>query len=193
MRIALFGDSQAGGLAPHLARLLAPDVLVYSSTRSGFSTGRFLDAENWISAAETEPDLALVVLGGNDTASSSYGRTLARAMDTFKEIAPRVVWIGPSHSGSPEVAARHDATRVQQAQILPGLGATFLDPRVWQTGPAGRHSADGTHFLGSAYAAQAAVVVAELRGLNRTSWGSWAALAAGVALAVGIGYAAAQR
>ena len=183
MRIALFGDSQAGGLGPHL------DDLVFADTFDGYTTARVVDAAQWSAAEAADPDVVLVVSGGNDTAGRNYQHTLEAAVDAFSDIAQRIVWVGPSQSDNREVTARHDAVREQQALILPRLGIEFLDPRVWQVGIAGEHTPDGTHFTRRAYAAQAQAILAEL---NRFRWGPWLALAAGAA-AIGIGYAAAQR
>lgn len=185
MRVALFGDSQAEGLAPHLREDLE---LVFVAARRGLSTARFLDEVPWADAEAQDPDLLLVVLGGNDFDGRNYLSTLEHAVDRFSDVCSNIVWIGPSASSDREVAARHDAVRARQAQVLPRLGVTFLDPRAWQIGAAGRHAPDGTHFTSAAYALQSQAIAERLR--FRPPWG-W--IAAGVAVSVGLGLTLALR
>jgi lysophospholipase L1-like esterase len=187
VRIALFGDSQGGGLARHLEEILDGE-LVFVATRDGLSTSRFLDEVAWQDAADAEPDLLLVVLGGNDFPNRSYPAVLERAVDRFSDITPNIVWIGPSASRNREVSERHDATRIVQSAVLPRLGVTYLDPRSWQVGAAEQHTPDGTHFTRSAYALQAGAIAERLRaGLP------WGWIAAAVALTAGAGLALAFR
>lgn len=184
MRIGLLGDSQAEGLAPHLRRLLG-DQLVLVDARRGVGTRAFID--DAMPVAPQHVDLAIVVLGGNDSASSSYTRTLEAAVHAIGTMASAIVWIGPSASENREVAARHDSVRQVQTVQLPRLGVTFLDPRAWQVGAAGAHAPDGTHFTRAAYELQAQAIVQRIR--FRPPWG-W--IAAGVTVAVGLGVALAR-
>lgn len=184
MTFALIGDSQAEGLAPWLRRELGAQ-LVFVDARSGRPTSEFIDTR--LPAVDT----LIVVLGGNDTAGPRYSATLELATDAFAQRARRIVWVGPSHVDARldrETAERHDATRAAQARILPRLGVTFLDPRVWQVGAAGEHGPDGVHFTRAAYELQAQALVRALEG--GVPWG-W--IAVGVATAIGLGYAASQR
>jgi lysophospholipase L1-like esterase len=187
MTYALFGDSQAEGLAPHLERLLG-DELVLVDARRGIGTRAFID--NAMLVAPRRVDVAIVVLGGNDTASSSYPETLRAAAHAFSTLSSKIVWIGPSHSEDPEVERRHAAAREVQARVLPSLVASWYDPTGWQVGAAGEHTSDGTHFTRGAYAEQATEIVDRLRSWN---WPLIFGLAAGVALSGGIGYALAKR
>lgn len=187
MTFALIGDSQAEGLAPWLRRELGSD-LVFVDARRGRPTSEFLDARI------PQVDVLIAILGGNDTASSRYPATLELTVDAFRARSRRIVWVGPSavdvHE-DPETAERHDAARAAQARVLPRLGVEFLDPRAWQVGAAGEHAPDGVHFTRAAYELQASAVLEALEG--GLPWGWIAFGIGGVASAIGLGYALAQR
>lgn len=159
-RAALFGDSQAQGLAPHLRSLLADyDIdLVHTDARPGLSTSRFVRE---FDRPSEHYELAIVVLGGNDDPGSSYPDTLRQAVGVFSGLADKVLWIGPSYSTASSVEQRHTATRRAQARWLPALGVTFRDPLSWQQGAAAERQPDGTHFLRDSYELQAEAVALE--------------------------------
>lgn len=181
---ALYGDSQAQGLEPHLAALLA-DLgieLVHADARPGWTTERFIEEALPRSAGPspaTPVDVAIVVLGGNDTALPRYPEVLRRAVNAFRARAVRVLWVGPSYATNRVVEERHTKVRLVQAQVIPrveldagaqqpaglfralariGLarrGVTWWDPANWQRGEAAVLRSDGTHFRRDAYALQA--------------------------------------
>lgn len=157
---ALFGDSQAQGLAPHLRSLLARyDIdLEHVDARPGFTTARFLRE---FDRPAGRFDLVIVVLGGNDSPGPSYAETLRSAVSVFQGLGDKVLWIGPSYSTASSVEQRHTATRRAQARLLPSLGVTFRDPLNWQQGEAAERAPDGTHFLRDSYELQAEAVALE--------------------------------
>lgn len=190
MRILVLGDSQGEALGHAMERYLdasLSDDVAEVVAQSGISTRAFLDRHLGTDAEGF--DVVLVVLGGNDSPVSNYPEILHTAVDVFSDLGRRLIWIGPSQSDNREVAARHDAVRAIQARVLPALGVEFLDPRTWQVGPAGEHSADGTHFTRRAYDRQALEVLDRIR----ESGFPWGWVAFGVGAVAILGYALAQR
>lgn len=202
MRAALFGDSQAQGLEPHLRTKLAPYgiELVYTSSRPGYTTARFVEAEREVRASARAPfDMAIVVLGGNDTAGASYARTLETALDFFDGLASHILWIGPSRSLDAGVEERHTEAREAQRSFFGGTSVVWRDPRGWQTGAAGAYQGTDSasaksHFTRTAYALQAQAVAYEAAqaATPRSSAGKVLAVGAAAAL-VGVAGAALYR
>lgn len=147
MRIGLIGDSQAGGLAPHLLRELTKlgHELVWTRTQSGISTSRALGQGFF---RPPKIDLAIVVIGGNDSDTDSYPATLREAAAELHEHAHAIVWVGPASSTDPGVRARHAGAAAVQRRVLPSY-------TNWVSGPtftsALTHAPDGVHFVSSAY------------------------------------------
>ena len=168
--IAIIGDSQAGGLANHLRTELARRNLgpvTGTATIDGASTRVLLDRRKPQALMEhSNPDLVIVALGGNDTGSSSYPRTLAefvRALRRPDNSMPEILWVGPAYAERPDVDARHFLTAQVQAATLPALGVRWFDSREWTSdGPGGVHAGDGVHFTSNAYAAQASAIIDRL-------------------------------
>lgn len=164
-RVALMGDSQAEGLGMYLRSLLAARgmELVFDETQSGITTNRYVS--EYAVLAPRDLDLAIVVLGGNDTATPTYADTLRHAVSVIGGRASRILWIGPSYSTVAGVEQRHTAVRHTQASVLPKLGVTFRDPLIWQQGAAADRAPDGTHFRRDAYELQAEAVAIEAQSL----------------------------
>ena len=165
--IAIIGDSQADGLSRHLAAELARrrvGVVTGTTTVTGATTRVLLDREKPQALMEqSDADLVIVALGGNDSAGSTYARTLeqfVRALRRSDGTMPEIVWIGPAYAERADVDARHLVTSRVQASVLPGLGVRWYDSREWTTdGPGAVHAGDGVHFTSDAYAHQATAVV----------------------------------
>lgn len=182
-RIVLIGDSQAEGLTNPLRLELARrgvGQLVAQATMVGASTRVLLDRGKIRAALEQARtyDLVIFALGGNDTVSGTYPRTLAEAVRALARAdgsMPDVVWIGPAYSTEPDVDARHLLVSRAQAQVLPQLGVRWWDSRAWTMSG---HAPDGVHFTRAAYELQAAQIVDRV--LSRNAVG----LAAGVILAL---------
>jgi lysophospholipase L1-like esterase len=154
----IIGDSQALGLAPHLARELPRYGYGVTSVLAEVGTStRAVLRRGWIREALTSsPRALIVVLGGNDDPHDVD--VYADLLRSFvAQIPPgiQVIWIGPMYAASREVEERHAAVREWQRQILPQLGVTWVDPRPWsQAG----HAPDGVHFTREAYAAIAQAI-----------------------------------
>lgn len=147
MSWVLVGDSQGVGLKVPLRNVLAARgiELANAAVHVGWSTGDALESTEVARLAATHPDVVLVVLGGNDTASSTLATKIRRLVAL---LAPaQVIWIGPAHvSGSSNdwLAARKAGVATLQAQLAREVGFEWLDGRPMTADLA--HQPDGVHF-----------------------------------------------
>lgn len=143
----LVGDSQAAGLRAPLRALLerAGWEEVGAAAHVGWTTGRMIASnEGAILTEDHQPDVAIVVLGGNDTPGATYP---GKVETLFGQLQPaRVVWIGPAavSSAHPEIAARKARVAEQQRSVALARGFEWIDGRA-QTLDL-EHAGDGLHF-----------------------------------------------
>lgn len=145
---AIIGDSQGGGLAsPLSARLEARGYSVVSTkTEVGISTAAAIEAGFF---AIPDVDLLIVILGGNDTGTTSYRATLGHALALASPHARKIVWVGPMQSADAGVDARHQGVTDRQRETMAILRTTWINGRPLSAGL--EHSPDGTHFTHPAY------------------------------------------
>lgn len=172
----LVGDSQAVGLEDELREAMAARgwQQVGVQARVGIGTAETALAV----AALPRADLAIVVLGGNDTAGPALERAIAELVRRLP--APQVVWIGPAHAGVPEIQARKRAVAALQARVLGALRVPWIDGSAMTVDL--EHAPDRVHFTRAALAVWANRIAA----IDLTGGFSWqTAIAAGLALTVG--------
>jgi len=165
MRIALLGDSQMQGLAPHLKPALEAmgAEVTHVTANQGWSTARFLGS-GVVSSATGGSDLAILCLGGNDDYGPSEASAYLATLEALRRQiqSPHVLWLGPATSMDTDVEARHLATARLQRELVPKLaGATWLDSRPYTTL---HFRSDGVHFTSSGYELWAA------RALDAYAW-----------------------
>lgn len=169
----LIGDSQAVGLEDELrAAMEARDwVQAGVHARVGIGTAATALAVSGLPRA----DLAIVVLGGNDTAGPALERAIGELVRRIP--ATKIAWIGPAHARPAEIEERKRAVAQLQARVVPSAQARWIDG-----GPLTadlEHAPDGLHFVRSAHRVLADRVAAML---FITTDGFWAGAA--IALAV---------
>ncbi|MCC7522440.1 hypothetical protein IT407_01385 [Candidatus Uhrbacteria bacterium] len=136
----IIGDSQAQGLRrPLTAALAGYDINVLdAAAHQGKGLKWFLDNDiisNLVSSRR--PDMVILIIGGNDNVRVN-GRIEGVSRETYEErlrtaytqaagSGRSVVWIGPATSQDSGVQARHEATRIVQQAVVPGLGARWID------------------------------------------------------------------
>jgi lysophospholipase L1-like esterase len=136
----IIGDSQAQGLnRPLTAALEEYDVdVVGTAIHEGYTTNRvFIELGVRSLVSSRNPDLIIVIAGGNDTVGtseaqrSSYEGILNNAVVQLGGNAniPKIVWVGPAFSRDEGVQARHDRTSSAQQSFFSGLGLRWIDGR----------------------------------------------------------------
>jgi lysophospholipase L1-like esterase len=137
----IIGDSQAQGLnRPLTASLEAYDVNVAGTAiQEGLTTNRVfteLGVRGLVSSRN--PDIIIVIVGGNDTVGTSaaqqsaYEGVLSNAIVQMGGTAnaPKIVWVGPAFSRDEGVQARHDRTSAAQQSFLSGRSVRWIDGRT---------------------------------------------------------------
>lgn len=159
----IIGDSQAQTLLPHLTeRLRARGIeVVGSHTVVGWSTRSFVQAGRIPELMATRPDLALIALGGNDTATFTLMSTMREFLEQVRsQNDPHIVWIGPAHSTRADVQRRKEGVVSMQRAFLPGQGVEWHDAMPMTRDLA--HTQDGVHFPRTSAARWAARIDAVL-------------------------------
>lgn len=185
----LIGDSQAGGLLPHLQEYMRARglIMIGSATHDGWSTSRFVEEQPAVALGRLEPDVVLIALGGNDVASTAMSRAalagdIGRLVQQLRVAGatPHIIWIGPAHSTEADTDRRHAAVTELQRAVLPTLGVEWHDGRPMTNDLP--HAPDGVHFTRTSYARWAARINAVLFTDSRSSrWVGAAVIAATVA------------
>ncbi len=151
-RWALVGDSQAVGLtAPlrEIARAMGAELETVATV--GWTTRAVASDARVQALGASNPDLAIIVLGGNDTAGETYAARVRTLVALFSG-AKRVIWIGPAHvtAHNADLAERKAAVAAQQSQLASALGFEWYDGRAMTFDL--EHQPDGIHFRPSALA-----------------------------------------
>lgn len=140
----LIGDSQGVGLEDELREEMAARGYrqVGGVNHVGWTTGRMAREGR---VADLPPaELAIVVLGGNDTA----GAPLEHAVNALVGQIPavRVVWVGPAHVGpsEPRIAARKREVAAQQRDLARRIGFVWFDGAPMTRDL--EHAPDDLHF-----------------------------------------------
>lgn len=132
-RVAIYGDSHAGGFGPYLQRLLDESGIVESSVAykvsSGLVRNDFYDwpAELPAMVEADDPDIAVVAWGGNDGQpitidgevypltsdawAEAYTERVTRMLDILTGSGARVVWVGLANAPDPEFSERLKVVR----------------------------------------------------------------------------------
>lgn len=135
-RVAIFGDSDAGGFGPYLKLQLDQTGLVMSTLDYKASTGLSRpDYHNWPehlqgAVAELRPDIVVVAFGGNDAQglanpdgswvvgyapasgnddeawAAEYGKRVGEVMDFLQEDGRVVIWVGIPNAADADTTAR---------------------------------------------------------------------------------------
>lgn len=181
--VFIVGDSHVRMLGPMLRDQLEDDglrVLGYES-RPGWSTARYQRAGDLrdVLLANGRPEVVVVSLGGNDFVGSreSYREQLAWIVSEARAAGAReVIWIGPATSDATvseraaRTGARHERNAELQRELLPELGARWVDSRPVTVA---HHGRDGVHFTREGYAGWAGSVRPEVeRVVGRVSRGT---------------------
>lgn len=158
-RVVVIGDSHSVLLGPAIvdaAHVTLGWALVGKISNVGWSTARYLaDGAFQAQVAAVQPDVALVILGTNDAATSqqAYAAQLKAMVDALKRAGVQtIVWVGPPSVTKADIDARIERIAPWQASFLPQLGAKWIDSRP-MTG--GGQAADGVHFTRAGYMAWA--------------------------------------
>lgn len=162
-RAVLIGDSQAVGLAQGLEQALPAQgyTLEGLSAEEGWTTARMVEAGRVRELVQrVRPALAIVVLGGNDTAGPALVDRLVELRLQLAN-AGRVLWIGPAHATRADVARRHAQVAMVQSQYAAALGYVWLDGASMTRGL--EHAPDGVHFTRSARERWASTVAHAVR------------------------------
>jgi hypothetical protein len=132
-RVAIYGDSHAGGFGPFLQRLLDESGIVESSVTYKVSSGLVRDdfydwpAELPAIVEADDPDIAVVAWGGNDAQGITvdgqvhpltsdawaqiYAERVTQMLDILTGSGARVVWVGLANAPDPEFSARLEVVR----------------------------------------------------------------------------------
>ena len=135
-RVAIFGDSDAGGFGPYLKLQLDQTGLVMSTLDYKASTGLSRpDYHDWpahlkSAVPELNPDIVVVAFGGNDAQGISnadgswaigytpasgnddaawtaeYGKRVGEVMDYLQEDGRVVIWVGIPNAADADTTAR---------------------------------------------------------------------------------------
>lgn len=161
--IAIIGDSQNEGFVGYnaLPPLLNGYRVVGSQCNrswtvaqlhngggaSGSSASCFRNQSSisFLNGLSPKPKAIIVFAGGGGTDTAAG---LQAFVADLKEIAPVVIWVGPFHSKTASVMARHTANSQTQKNTLPGLGVNWIEAIA--INPSFTYS-DGTHFTASEY------------------------------------------
>lgn len=178
----LVGDSQAVGLQAPLAALLEASGWrqIGAAVHVGWTTGRMVASREAEELSQRlRPDLAIVILGGNDTASARYPNKVTALVDQLRPA--HVIWIGPAHAESETIHRHKQQIAAQQRQVAREAGFEWYDGLPMTEDLA--HQPDGLHFRPGAlreWARQIAAVVTQSgHGVG------WAFALAGATLAAG--------
>ncbi len=132
-RVAIYGDSHAGGFGPYLQRLLDETGIVETTLTYKVSSGLVRDdfydwpAELPAIVEADDPDIAVVAWGGNDgqgmtidgtayplrseTWAEVYAQRVTQVLDILTSSGARVVWVGLANAPDPEFSARLEVVR----------------------------------------------------------------------------------
>ena len=148
-RYILIGDSQAVGLRVPLAAAMEAKGFIEDGVAAhvGWSTSR-MATSGGVRRIVDNQDLAIVILGGNDSAGGNYPYKIAQLLAQLHGIG-RVVWIGPAavsqiDAHTETIAIRKTAVAEAQARVVPQYGAAWIDGVPMTRDIA--HAPDGLHF-----------------------------------------------
>lgn len=150
--IHLIGDSQMGGLSPHLRQSLRREGhRLHVAHYNGWTARRYLSSRR-VSEDVQGADIVILCFGGNNREMNAarYAfpvRTLVARISRLG--VRRIIWLGPAYSSDPAREERKARTEHIQAHLLPMLGvmyvATYRQTR-WL-----RFLDDRTHFTREGY------------------------------------------
>jgi len=154
MRVALIGDSHSQVLFPLMRPLIVGKghQVVFEQSQPGW-TARKYHQTGLPGLVESQPDVAIVSLGGNNgNMSEGYGTDVRSLLQQLRQAGvSSVLWIGPLKTDAtraPSTASRHDWTRAWLQRNAFGSGYRYLDPYPFTdlTG-----SRDGVHLTRDGY------------------------------------------
>jgi lysophospholipase L1-like esterase len=168
----IIGDSQAGGLEPHLVSLIGARGRVFSGsvTHDGWSVSRTVSSGEVAElVSRKHPALVLVIFGGgNDSPGDAYVRAMQTLVEQIRMGGnPHILWIGSSYSSRPDTQQRKEAIAQIQHQLAPSLAIEWLDGMSLTRDLA--HAPDGIHFVRAAYAEWAQRIDAYFASRDRTT------------------------
>lgn len=143
----LIGDSQAVGLQPTIVELLQHRGFAFlgAATHEGWSTARMAASDEIPALARARPDLVLIVLGGNDSATvASLPEKIADLVAPFRARGAYVVWVGPAATSVAWLAERKAGVMRVQRDVAARIGFEWLDG--WAMTADLEHGRDGVHF-----------------------------------------------
>ncbi len=151
-RVVLTGDSEAGGFAPYLEKMLKQTGVVDLSVDYKSSTGLARpDYFNWPDRLASQlpivnPDIVLTLFGGNDAQSlldvdktvvqskvgsdawkAEYGKRVGAVMDLLSGGGRTLIWIGVPNAESPNLDNLKFVNEVVQDEITKHPKVIFID------------------------------------------------------------------
>jgi hypothetical protein len=156
MRVALIGDSHSETHFKYITDLLEASghQVVFSYPRRGWGAKSFINEGVLDNIAESEPNAAIVALGGNnhELDEEKYTGRIEALLDHLKNAGVRrVVWMGPFITLAEiaeSTAKRHDWTRDFQEKYFANKPINWID--MYPHSTVGHYS-DGVHFTGKEY------------------------------------------
>jgi len=155
-RVVMIGDSQAGGLGPHMGDLIQHFKFV---SHRGSKASNWLTPKNrkWSAWIEKEnPSLILVVLGTNEAMSKKKSNAFAKNMQTLSEHLASlsqgtVIWVTPPQLDKPAYLK----TVRDAASKIPGIAMMDFSQKRYIL-------RDGVHLYSSGYKQWAEDIVKRL-------------------------------
>ena len=154
MRYALVGDSHDQAVWPLLKKKLeaAGHTVVLQRAEPGWSGARYLqDGKIAGQLRDARPDVVVYHVSSNNNQlnAGAYEPTVAALIRLAKDAGAKTIyWEGPSVAVRAPWSAAHETTAQLEQQIVPRLGAIWIDTRPWT---AAGHRSDGVHFEAPAY------------------------------------------
>lgn len=178
MRVVLIGDSHSSYHFNDITDILEAEghEVVGSYSRPGWGVKSFLSSNILAQLAETQPDAAIIALGGNNhKLKAEYGVKLSEFIDLLRGygVSGPIVWMGPfeaDYGVRPDVWDRHEWTSDFQASYLPDRDVAWIDMRPSSISGPWR---DGVHFSRDRYTEMIEEIKPQLlAGLNPYSVGA---------------------
>lgn len=153
MKVVLIGDSHSTVTNDYLKKKLEADghEVPLTLQNVGWSIHTYVTRDALQDVPLTNPDVAIVALGGNNSVLDSvkYGDRMGQFLTAIGYPETKVIWVGPyysDHNITPKVAKRHDWTQEWMLNNLPSNVAHIDMYPYSQTG-----HRDGVHFSYSKY------------------------------------------
>lgn len=156
LSVLVIGDSHTGAIGPQVSSLLRSSGnsvrVVY---HNGWSVKSYLERPGGF--PHGHPDLAIVLLGGNNR-ELSLDRYTPLVLSMLRRLGARhVLWVGPFPAEPAHTRSRHQRTRKMQLYVFASRpDVTWLDPSYDFRGI--DHVRDGVHYRVPSYSGFSSVL-----------------------------------